>query len=137
MNFVRPRETAVQCRRTVRCHEPTRPAEFEPDAPAIGSWKTPEHAVDESLDSAPVEPACETGAILTITDYDVRSLYLDLLRRNLTRYGMHERMPAEWPLRRRLLFKTVNALSARRNGASRSISANASWAWTGRRRPRR
>jgi O-methyltransferase len=60
--------------------------------------------------------ACETGAILTITDYDVRSLYLDLLRRNLTRYGMHERVPAEWPLRRRLLLKTANAISARRNG---------------------
>ncbi|MFZ1177524.1 MAG: macrocin O-methyltransferase, partial [Mycobacterium sp.] len=29
-----------------------------------------------------------------MTDYDVRSLYLDLLRRNLTRYGMHEQMPA-------------------------------------------
>jgi len=55
---------------------------------------------------------------LTITDYDVRSLYLDLLRRNLTRYGMHERVPADWPLRRRLLLKTANALSARRNGAS-------------------
>ena len=83
-----------------------RPAEFEPNAPLIGSWKTPEHAANESLDSAPVEPACETGAILTITDYDVRSLYLDLLRRNLTRYGMHERVPADWPLRRRLLLKT-------------------------------
>ena len=31
---------------------------------------------------------------MTVTDHDVRSLYLDLLRRNLTRYGMHERMPA-------------------------------------------
>jgi O-methyltransferase len=32
---------------------------------------------------------------MTVTDYDVRSLYLDLIRRNLTRYGMHERMPAQ------------------------------------------
>jgi O-methyltransferase len=48
---------------------------------------------------------------LTITAYDVRSLYLDLLRRNLTRYGMHERMPSQWPLRRRLLFKAVNTLT--------------------------
>lgn len=55
---------------------------------------------------------------MTITDYDVRSLYLDLLRRNLTRYGMHERVPAEWPLRRRLLLKTANTISARRNGKS-------------------
>ncbi|HUO40514.1 MAG TPA: TylF/MycF/NovP-related O-methyltransferase [Mycobacterium sp.] len=55
---------------------------------------------------------------MTITDHDVRSLYLDLLRRNLTRYGMHERMPAGWPLRRRLLLKAVNALSSIRNGTS-------------------
>ena len=61
-------------------------------------------------------PAREIGAALTVTDYDVRSLYLDLLRRNLTRYGMHERVPADWPLRRRLLLKTANAISARRNG---------------------
>jgi O-methyltransferase len=45
-------------------------------------------------------------------DRDARSLDLDLIRRNLTRYGMHERMPARWPLRRRLLLKTVNALNA-------------------------
>jgi O-methyltransferase len=53
---------------------------------------------------------------MTVTDFDVRSLYLDLLRRNLTRYGMHERMPSEWPLRRRLLFKGVNTLNSMRNG---------------------
>jgi O-methyltransferase len=53
-----------------------------------------------------------------VTDYDVRSLYLDLIRRNLTRYGMHERMPARWPLRRRLLFKTANTLNAMRHGMS-------------------
>jgi O-methyltransferase len=55
---------------------------------------------------------------LTVTDYDVRSLYLDLLRRNLTRYGMHERMPRRWPLRRRLLLKTVNTLNPMRMGTS-------------------
>ena len=59
--------------------------------------------------------ACETGAILTITDRDVRSLYLDLLRRNLTRYGMPERMPAEWPLRRRIFLKAWNLLHERTN----------------------
>ena len=53
---------------------------------------------------------------MTITDHDVRSLYLDLLRRNLTRYGMHEHMPAGWPLRRRLLLKTMNKISSIRNG---------------------
>ena len=59
---------------------------------------------------------------MTVTDYDVRSLYLDLLRRNLTRYGMHERMPSEWPLRRRVLFKAVNtaALRPQRHGPAQS-----------------
>jgi hypothetical protein len=47
---------------------------------------------------------------LTVTDRDARSLYLDLIRRDLTRYGMRERMPVWWPLRRRLLLKTVNTL---------------------------
>ncbi|MBU9763050.1 macrocin O-methyltransferase [Mycobacterium sp. TNTM28] len=55
---------------------------------------------------------------MTITDYDVRSLYLDLLRRNLTRYGMHERVPSDWPLRRRILLKTVNRMSPRLRGTS-------------------
>jgi O-methyltransferase len=59
--------------------------------------------------------AREIEAVMTVTAYDVRSLYLDLLRRNLTRYGMHERMPSEWPLRRRLLFKAVNTLHSMRN----------------------
>ncbi|GFG73636.1 TylF/MycF/NovP-related O-methyltransferase [Mycobacterium botniense] len=55
---------------------------------------------------------------MTITDHDVRSLYLDLLRRNLTRYGMPERMPARWPLRRRLLLKAFNTLNSLRVGRS-------------------
>lgn len=54
---------------------------------------------------------------MTITDYDVRSLYLDLLRRNLTRFGMHERMPSEWPMRRRLLLKTVNTFGPMLRGS--------------------
>jgi O-methyltransferase len=45
--------------------------------------------------------------------HDARSLYLDLLRRNLTRYGMHERTPAQWQLRRRLLLRTVNLMLVR------------------------
>jgi O-methyltransferase len=57
--------------------------------------------------------AREIGAVLTVTDHDVRSLYLDLIRRNLTRYGMHERTPARWPLRRRLLLKTANLMVVR------------------------
>lgn len=53
---------------------------------------------------------------MTVTQPDVRSLYLDLLRRNLTRYGMHERTPSDWPLRRRLLLKTVNSVLPRLSG---------------------
>jgi hypothetical protein len=39
-------------------------------------------------------PACGTGAILIITDHDVRSLYLDL-RRNLTGYRAKYGISAE------------------------------------------
>ncbi len=52
---------------------------------------------------------------MIITEHDVRSLYLDLLRRNLTRYGMPERIPAGWPLRRRLHLKVSNLLMERYN----------------------
>jgi O-methyltransferase len=51
------------------------------------------------------------GAVLTATDRDAQSLYLDRIRRQLTRYGMRERMPAEWSLRRRLLVKTYGTLA--------------------------
>src|ERR1700733_3566288 len=61
---------------------------------------------------------------MTVTAYDVRSLYLDLIRRNLTRYGMHERIPSQWPLRRRLLFKAVNTLSSVRHGTGRFDQRN-------------
>ena len=54
---------------------------------------------------------------MTITDYDVRSLYLDLLRRNLTRFGMREQIPSDWPLRRRLLLKFINIETAMRRGS--------------------
>jgi O-methyltransferase len=47
---------------------------------------------------------------LTVTDRDARSLYLEEIRRKLTRYGMQERMPAQWPLWRRVLLKTVNVV---------------------------
>jgi O-methyltransferase len=55
---------------------------------------------------------------LPVTALDVRSLYFDLLRRNLTRYGMRERMPARWPLRRRLLLKTANTVLPMLTGTS-------------------
>ncbi len=60
-------------------------------------------------------PAYEIGAVLNVTDYDVRSLYLDLIRRNLTRYGMHERTPTQWSVRRRLFFKATNLILERTN----------------------
>lgn len=48
---------------------------------------------------------------MAVTDRDAQSLYLDRIRRELTRYGMRERMPAEWSLRRRLLVKTYGTLA--------------------------
>lgn len=72
------------------------------------------------LDSAPRYPYARLGAVLTVTDLDIRQLYLDLLRRNLTRYGMHERMPAQWPLRRRILLKTANIVTPMLRGINAS-----------------
>jgi O-methyltransferase len=66
--------------------------------------------------------ARELKAAMTVTDFDVRSLYLELLRRNLTRYGMPERMPDQWPLRRRLLLKAFNH-HLERNNAHRLAGA--------------
>lgn len=37
--------------------------------------------------------------------------YLESIRCNLTRYGMREEVPADWPLRRRLLLKTLNLVN--------------------------
>jgi O-methyltransferase len=56
---------------------------------------------------------------LTVTERDARSLYLDLIRRALTRYGMREQMPAQWPLRRRLVHKTTNIQPTLMMGESR------------------
>jgi O-methyltransferase len=41
--------------------------------------------------------------VSTVTDRDARSAYLDLIRRDLTRYGIEELVPVRWPLRRSLL----------------------------------
>ncbi|MCX2933903.1 TylF/MycF family methyltransferase [Mycobacterium sp. CVI_P3] len=60
---------------------------------------------------------------MTITDQNVQSLYLDLLRRNLTRYGMHERIPSDWSLRRRIVLKTVNAVNPRLRGLGASAQS--------------
>jgi O-methyltransferase len=56
----------------------------------------------EALDSSPEVQACEIGAALTAADSAVRSLYLDQIRRDLTRYGMDDLEPVGWPLRLRL-----------------------------------
>lgn len=53
----------------------------------------------------------EIGTVLAVTDREAPSLYLDRIRRELTRYGMRERMPAEWSLRRRLLVRTYGTLA--------------------------
>jgi O-methyltransferase len=50
---------------------------------------------------------------LTVTDRDARSLYLDLIRRDLTRYGIDELVPVRWPLRRPLL-KTLSLMLVRK-----------------------
>ena len=45
---------------------------------------------------------------MTVIEHDVRSLYLDLLRRNLTRYGTDELVPVGWRYLGRPLFNTRN-----------------------------
>lgn len=41
------------------------------------------------------------GRALTAIDRDARSLYLDQIRRDLTRYGMDQLVPVGWPLKMR------------------------------------
>jgi O-methyltransferase len=45
------------------------------------------------------------GSLLTVTDHDTRSAYLDLLRQDLTRYGEDELVPVGWQKLGRQLFK--------------------------------
>src|ERR1700744_1468808 len=54
--------------------------------------------IDGRLGSPPAVLTCEKGAVLTVTDSDVRTLYLDQIRRDLTRYGMDQLVPVGWPL---------------------------------------
>lgn len=42
---------------------------------------------------------------MTVTDYDTRSAYLDLLRQDLTRYGVDELVPVGWNWLHRPFFK--------------------------------
>ena len=78
------------------------------------------------LDSAPEVPACEIGTVLTVPDCDVRSLYLDQMRRDLTRYGMNELLPVGWSLGQRS-FQNRQPHPLRMRNA-RSVSASATWA---------
>lgn len=43
---------------------------------------------------------------------DFRGAYLELLRRDLTRYGMRETTPEDWPWRRKLLLHGMNTINA-------------------------
>lgn len=51
---------------------------------------------------------------MTVTDRDSRSAYLDLLRRDLTRYGSDELVPVGWDWFHRPLFKIGNLMLVRR-----------------------
>jgi O-methyltransferase len=41
-------------------------------------------------------------------NYEFRGACLEMLRRDLTRYGMRETAPADWPLRRKLMLQFMN-----------------------------
>lgn len=51
---------------------------------------------------------------MTVTHRDSRSAYLDLLRRDLTRYGSDELVPVGWGLLHRPLFKLGNLMLVRK-----------------------
>ena len=51
---------------------------------------------------------------MTVTDYDTRSAYLDLLRRDLTRYGCDELVPVGWNWLHRPIFKFGNLVLVRK-----------------------
>jgi O-methyltransferase len=59
--------------------------------------------------------ACEIGAVLTVTDRDTTSAYLDLLRRDLTRYGVDELVPVGWYRLGRPVFKIRNFMLVRKH----------------------
>jgi O-methyltransferase len=60
-------------------------------------------------------PANEQGAVLlTVTDYDTRAAYLNLLRQDLTRYGVDELVPVGWTWLHRPVFKVGNLILVRK-----------------------
>jgi O-methyltransferase len=54
------------------------------------------------------------GEVLTVTDRDSRSAYLDLIRRDLTRYGVDELVPVGWAKLGRPLLKAGKFMVVRR-----------------------
>ncbi len=54
------------------------------------------------------------GRFLTVTDRNTTSAYLDLLRRDLTRYGADELVPVGWYTMGRPLFKTKSMMLVRK-----------------------
>ena len=50
---------------------------------------------------SPALVAFEIGVVLTVAVRDARSLYLDQMWRDLTRYGMDQLVPVGWSLERR------------------------------------
>lgn len=51
---------------------------------------------------------------MTVTDHDTRSAYLDLLRQDLTRYGVDELVPVGWNWLHRPIFKIGNTMLVRK-----------------------
>lgn len=51
-----------------------------------------------------------------IVDPVFRSTCLELLRRDLTRYGMRESTPKTWPWRKKLMFHSANTMLAVNSG---------------------
>lgn len=60
------------------------------------------------------EPHTRQGRFLAVIDRDTTSAYLDLLRRDLTRYGADELVPVGWHRVGRALFKTRKIMLVRR-----------------------
>jgi O-methyltransferase len=59
--------------------------------------------------------ACDERAVLTVTDCDSRSAYLDLLRRDLTQYGRDELVPVGWYRLGRALFNARDFMLVRKH----------------------
>lgn len=84
----------------------------------------PRHRVERSRLTDGTYWHARWGQILTATDRDMRSEYLDLMRRDLTRYGDDELVPVGWYRLHRPLFKLGNHMLVRKypfNPAARDL----------------